>query len=142
MTNLTEDEYTCLMILNEGGPLIYMKDTRWASPLDSLEAKQYAAVGGHLFAQTGNKNFKITAMGKRALADHEKGHDEGLAALIERTGDISRLQASMREKMMQAGALLVEAARLGAKATSQSEFHAFSQILDEIKRRAKQDLLK
>lgn len=142
MTNLTEDEYTCLMILNQGGPLIYMKDTRWALSLVSLEAKQYAEVDANLTRQTGNKNFKITAMGKRALVDHEKGHDEVFAALINRTGDISRLQASMREKMMQAGALLVEAARLGAKVTGQSEAHAMQQILDEITSRAKQDLLK
>lgn len=142
MTNLTEDEYTCLMILNEGGPLIYMKDTRWASSLVSLEAKEYAVADANLSRDTGNKNFKITAMGKRALADHEKGHDEALAALVNRTADISRLKATMREKMMQAGTLLVEAARLGAKATGQSEAHAMQQILDEIASRAKQDLLK
>lgn len=142
MTNLTEDEYTCLMILNEGGPLIYMKDTRWASSLVSLEAKEYAVADANLSRDTGNKNFKITAMGKRALADHEKSHDEALASLINRTGEISRLHATMREKVMAAGALLVEAARVAAKATGDSETHALNQILDEIKRRAKQDLLK
>lgn len=140
MTNLTEDEYTCLMILNEGGPLIYMKDTRWGPSLLSLADKGYAEIDHDLSRQTGNKNYRLTAMGRRALADREGSEEGMLRSMITQHGRINDARGAIHTLMTDARGKIVDAARKSSEVTGDSPTNCLRKILAELTLRCQEDL--
>jgi len=130
---MTEDEYACLMIMAEGQNLIRMRNTRWFAPLNSLEAKGWCK-------PIGNENFVITQQGMDALEGHEKTLDGDLRQAITKQGQVNSARQAVHSKMQDALALVVDASRMSALTTGQSEKHCLAQIINEITLRATEAL--
>ncbi len=122
---MTDDEYTCLMIMAEGQNLIRMRDTRWFAPLNSLEAKGWCK-------PIGNENFVITQQGTAALAGHEETLEGGLRDLITIQGKTNSARQAVHSKMQEALGMIVDAARMSALTTGQSEKACCDQIIHEL----------
>lgn len=130
---LTDDEYSCLMIMAQGQNLIRMKDTRWYAPLTSLHEHGYTR-------NIGNENYVINASGTAALAEHEKSLDGDLGRLIESHGKINNARHHMQSCMNDAANALVAAARAGAAATGESPQGALIKIMPEVEAAVKRAL--
>lgn len=122
---LSEDEFTCLMIMREGENLIRMKDTRWYRPLTALHERG-------LVKPIGNENFVITQQGVYELTAHESGEDAMLRQMINRQGAINANRLQVHEKMQSAVQLLGDAARLSAATTGDSPKDALRKIAHEV----------
>ncbi len=130
---MTNDEYTCLMIMGEGQNLIRMRDTRWWGALNSLEAKGWCK-------PIGNENFVITEQGRAALAGHEETLDGELRRTLTVQSRIQENQRAMHAKMQEAIAALVSAAQIAALTTGESEGTCFNKLVAEITLRARDQL--
>lgn len=129
MPALTEDEYSCLMIMAEGQNLIAMRDTRWHAPLMSLHAKDFCK-------PIGNNNYVITQRGQQALAGHEESLNGELRQLITKHGQVQESRQLVHSKMQAALAAIVEGARMSALTTGSTEAACLKQIMQEIELRA------
>lgn len=126
---LTDDEYTCLMIMKDGENLIRMRDTRWYRPLTDLD-------GRGLIKAIGNENFVITHKGLAALQDHEQMlHGEIQQRLGPATG-LTATQRAIHRKMQDAITALVDAARAGANVTGETPVRELEKIGREVLTRA------
>lgn len=130
---MTNDEYTCLMIMAEGQNLIRMKDTRWYGALNSLETKGWCK-------PIGNENFVITEAGRAALAGHEETEDAILRKQLTIQGKIQENRQAVHAKMQEAIAALVSAVRIAALTTGESEKTCFNKLVAEIALRVRDQL--
>lgn len=127
--SLTEDEFTCLLIMREGENLIRMKDTRWYRPLNSLHERG-------LVKPIGSENYVISQQGLYELTAHESGEDAMLRQMINRQGAVNQARLEVHEKMHAAIAALSEAANLSARATGDNPKDALRKIAHEVLERA------
>jgi len=130
---MTNDEYTCLMIMAEGQNLIRMKDTRWYGALNALEAKGWCK-------PIGNENFVITEAGRAALAGHEETEDAILRRQLTIQGKIQENRQAVHAKMLEAIAALVSAAQISSLTTGESEKTCFNKLISEVTLRAREQL--
>lgn len=126
---LSDDEYTCLMIMKDGENLIRMRDTRWYRPLCNLYERD-------LVKPIGNENFVITQKGTHALVEHEQGLDAGLRQTINAQGAINANRIEMHQKMHVAIDALSAAAAIASKTTGESKRDALRNIAHEVLERA------
>ena len=131
---MTNDEYTCLMIMSEGQNLIRMKNTRWYGALNSLEAKGWCK-------PIGNENFVITEQGLAALAGHEDTLNTQLRHELTAQSAIQEQRRALLAKMQDAVTAVLAAARIASLATGDSEPVAVTKLLAELKMRCEQALL-
>lgn len=123
---LTDDEYSCLMIMGQGQNLIRMRDTRWYAPLTSLQAKGFCK-------SIGNENFVISAEGEAALAEHETGLEDDLRLTLNAGRRLNNVRTHMLSCLNDATNSVVSAARAAHEATGESFPSAINKILDEIR---------
>lgn len=124
---LSEDEFTCLLIMRQGENLIRMKDTRWYQPLTTLHERGLVKpLAGHV------ENFVITQQGLYELTAHESGEDAMLRQMINRQGAVNANRLQVHEKMQNAVQLLGEAARLAAATTGDDPKDALRKIAHEV----------
>lgn len=126
---LSEDEFTCLMIMREGENMIRMRDTRWYRPLTSLHERGLAK-------PIGNENFVISQAGQHALVEHEQGVDAGIRKLIVQQGELTAGQKVIHAKMHEAIDSIVVAARTGAQITGEPVERELEKIGREVLTRA------
>ena len=131
---LTDDEYSCLMIMAEGQNLIAMRDTRWYRPLMSLHAKDFCK-------GIGNENYVITQRGHAALAGHEESLNGELRQMITKHGQVQEHRQAVHAKMQEALAAVVAGARIAALTTGKSEMACLQEMIREIGLRG-QEMLK
>jgi hypothetical protein len=127
--SLSDDEYTCLLIMKDGENLIRMRDTRWFAPLGNLYERD-------LVKPIGNENFVITQKGIHALVEHDKGLDAGLRQMINAQGAVNANRTTIHEKMHVAIDALSAAADLASKTTGESKRDALRNIVHEVLERA------
>ena len=130
---MTNDEYTCLMIMAEGQNLIRMKDTRWYGALNQLEAKGWCK-------PIGNENFVITEAGRAALGGHEETLDGELRRTINKQGGLQEQQRAMHAKMQEAIAAVAAAVQIAVLTTGQPPKDCLNKVISEITLRARQAL--
>jgi hypothetical protein len=133
MSDLTDDEYSCLMIMQNGMNLIRMRNDRWHVSLTSLYSKS-------LIKPIGNENFVINDAGLQALAAHEKFLDADLGKTIEAHASITNRRQHVLTKMNEAQLALVEASRLAAQTTGESPASALRKCIAEVSLRAQEML--
>jgi len=126
---LSDDEYTCLLIMKDGENLIRMRDTRWYRPLCDLYERG-------LVKPIGNENFVISQAGQHALVEHEHGLDAGLRHLINTQGAVNANRVEMYQKMHVAIDALSSAADIASKTTGESKRDALRNIAHEVLERA------
>lgn len=126
---LSDDEYSCLMIMATGQNLIRMRDTRWHAPLNSLEAKGFCK-------PIGNENFVITRDGHMALQGHQETLDGDLRNTITKHGQVQDARHAVHAKMQTALAAVVDGARMAALTTGAPEKSCLKDIMREIELRA------
>ena len=131
---MTNDEYTCLMIMAEGQNLIRMKDTRWYGALNALEAKGWCK-------PIGSENFVITEAGRAALGGHEETLDAEIRHTLVKQGELRQHQHAMQARMRDAISAVLAAARIAAMLTGDSEQTAVAKLTAELKARCEQALL-
>lgn len=122
---LTDDEYTCLMIMKDGENLIRMRDTRWFKPLGSLHEQA-------LVKPIGNENFVITQKGSHALVEHERGLDAGLDQVVRAQVAVNNARVLMAEHMSTAVDSLSSAADIASRTTGESRKDALRKIAHEV----------
>lgn len=133
MSDLTDDEYTCLMIMNEGQNLIAMENTRWNPSIKSLARKGYATT-------IGNNNYVITDSGRHACEDREHKNDQALTDLARGAISVHNAQITTRNFMAEAKANLVKAAHAASAATGDTPSQSLRKCLAEVALRAQEDL--
>jgi len=126
---LSDDEYTCLLIMKDGENLIRMANTRWYAPLGSLHARD-------LVKPIGNENFVINQKGALALVEHEQGLDAGLRQMINAQGAVNANRLAMHQNVHVAIDALSTAADLASKTTGESKRDALRKIAHEVLERA------
>lgn len=128
---LSEDEFTCLMIMREGQNLISMKDTRWYRSINSLHER------GLCKPLDGSaNNFVITQKGIHELTAHEQGEDAMLRQMINHQGAVNAARLEVHGKMQSAIQLLADAARISSAATGDAPKDALRKIAHEVLERA------
>lgn len=123
--SLTDDEYTCLLIMKDGENLIRMQHTRWYASLGALHERD-------LVKPIGNNNFVITQKGGHALVDHEQGLDGVLNTAIMGHIAINNARVSMQDKMREAVDALAQAADIASRTTGESKKDALRKIAHEV----------
>lgn len=108
---LTDDEYTVLMIHQEGGSVAAI--ARWEKPCDSLVARG-------LLTRHDKFNHSITSAGRQAVKEREAQDDQALRGVVQKVGDAATTQASIQECVRQAADLLAQAARASSLVTGQT----------------------
>lgn len=126
---LTDDEYSCLMIMAEGQNLIAMRDTRWYASLMSLHAKDFCK-------GIGNENYVITERGRAALTGHEETLEGDLRQVITTHGQVQNARQAVHAKMQTALAALVDGARMAALTTGAPPVACLKDMLREVELRA------
>lgn len=129
MSNLTEDEHSCLLIMAEGQNLIAMQNTRWYAPLMSLHQKDFCK-------PIGNNNFVITQRGQAALQGHEETLSGELRRAVTKQGGLQEARQAVHAKMQTALAAVIDGARMAALTTGNSEAVCLKQIIQEVELRA------
>jgi len=128
---LSDDEYTCLMIMQHGENLIRMPNTRWHAPLGSLHEKGFVKpLHGHV------NNFIITEAGLAAAAEREQANDDALTRVLHRHIEVNNARVHMQEKMWAAVNALSEAADIASKTMGDSKKDALRKIAHEVLERA------
>lgn len=127
--SLTDDEYTCLLIMKDGENLIRMRDTRWYGSINSLEAKGYAK-------PIGNENFVISQAGLVALAQHERSLDGVLTQAANASIGVHNARIMMGDQMRGAVDSLSSAAEIASRTTGESKRDALRKIAHEVLERA------
>lgn len=126
---LSDDEYTCLLIMKDGENLIRMRDTRWYRPLCDLYERG-------LVKPIGNENFVITQKGTHALVEHEEGLDGALTKTINAHIAVNNARVHMMEHMRSAVESLRCAAEVASRTTGESKRDALRNIAHEVLERA------
>lgn len=126
---LTDDEYTCLLIMKDGENLIRMRDTRWYAPLGSLHERG-------LVKPIGNENYIISQLGLAAAVEHERGLDSALDTTIRKHIEVNNTRVHMLDHMRSAVESLRCAAECASRATGQSKKDALRNIAHEVLERA------
>jgi len=122
---LTDDEYTCLLIMKDGENLIRMRDTRWYAPLGSLHEKAF-------IKPIGGNNFVISQAGVQALAAHDQIQDQALTGTINAYIAANNARVIMQQKMREAVDLLASAADIASRTTGESKKDALRKIAHEV----------
>lgn len=104
-TEVTDDEYTVLMIMDQGESLAAIG--RWEKPLDALVERGLAR-------RLDKFNNIITTEGKKALGAREKGDEAALKQLIPQ---INSAQTQARSHVEAAAQHLARAAQVSAPVT-------------------------
>lgn len=124
---LSDDEYTCLMIMKDGENLIRMKNTRWDGALGKLHEQGFVKLlAGHA------NNFVITQVGLQELVAHEHGLDGVLTQVITGHIAVNNARMMMQDKMRTAVDALVEAADIASRTTGESKKDALRKIAHEV----------
>lgn len=130
---LTDDEYSCLMIMAEGQNLIRMKGTRWEKPLTSLHAKRYCR-------PIGSDNFVITDLGRAVCAEREHEDDAAIDDMLRKSIGVNNARHQYLASMKTAVDAVVLAAKAASVGTGDSFSAAIDKILAEIKEETKRAL--
>ena len=104
---LSDDEYTVLMLISEGNPV--MAIGRWAAPIEHLQAQGF-------LKRHDNFNSVITPKGRQALHAHEEKVDLGL---VEACNKIANAKTQAEFAVTEATKQLVIAARATHAATGE-----------------------
>lgn len=129
--SLTDDEYTCLLIMENGENLIRMQNTRWYKPLGDMHARGLVKPLPGMV-----ENYVITQAGQIALIERERGQDSAVRELINRQGEINANRQALHTKMWEAIGALSDAAELASKTTGESRKDALRKIAHEVLERA------
>lgn len=108
MTEITDDEYTVLMIAAQGECMIPIG--RWEVSIKNLHARG-------LMRKIDDVNYVITQAGRDAAEQREHGDDNLLRDVFKQAGNVSAARNDAAAQIEQAAKHLAEAARLSAKAT-------------------------
>lgn len=127
MTDLSQDELTCLMIAAEGQSLIAIG--RWEKPLASL-------VQRGLVTRHDKANHSITDAGRLALADEERKTDHALGQMIEGSSRIGSEQARIRAQAEQMAQTLATMANDSSRITRDATTDAARKWSDIVLNRA------
>lgn len=124
MTDLTQDEHTCLLIASEGEYLAAIG--RWEGPVDALVARG-------LMQRHDRFNNTITPAGREVLKAREARDASALAGAI---SEMASVQANIQAFAEQAAQLLAQAARASSVVTGDRPLDAAKKWSDVILRRA------
>lgn len=105
---LTDDEYTVLMLVEQGqtiGPI-----GRWEKPVKDLHSRG-------LLNQFNAWNYGKTDAGSAVLAEHEKGVDIDLALVLSGTNRLAIAASEARVAAEEAAKHLANAVRISSKVT-------------------------
>lgn len=80
--NLSDDEFTCLMIASEGAPM--MPIGRWKPAIEHLVELGFLRKQGHLGDPTGDFNCVITNEGRKACQARDQNDQDAFAASVKR----------------------------------------------------------
>lgn len=127
--SLTDDEYTCLLIMKDGENLIRMHDTRWYASLGSLHERD-------LVKPIGNDNFVITQKGIHALVQHDQALDGAFTDVVRAHVAVNNARVLMLDQMKAAVDSLSSAAEIASKTTGESKRDALRKIAHEVLERA------
>lgn len=126
MTDLSDDEWTCLMIAAEGASM--MAVGRWEASVDSLVAKG-------LMQRNDKFNNFITPAGREAAKQHEaKTDDASLRIGVE----VHNTRVRAKQILEEAAAKLAEAAQLGQRVSGGEIDTHIAQAAREIIKRAQE----
>ena len=115
MPEITNDEFTVLMIAAEGESMIPIG--RWKAPILALTERG-------LMQRNGESNYGITLAGREACAERDREDDTSLRQLLESNNAFATARASAQQMVEQAAQNLVAAARESAKVTGDAPVHA------------------
>ncbi len=124
MSDLSDDEFTCLMITAQGESI--MPIGRWERPVESLVAKGY-------LERHDKFNNTITPAGRAAL--QKRDHDD-TTAMVTTFRAAADMQAKARSSADAAVMMLVEAAKASVSATGDTMQVAVMRWGQEIVQRA------
>ena len=105
---MTNDEKTVLLIAAKGEPM--MPIGRWRAPAEALVGKKYLKPSPHDGDPTGFFNLRITAAGRQAVEEIERGDDEALRDMVMLNSSIQHEQRKLRATAEQIAVHLVDLA--------------------------------
>lgn len=126
MPDLSDDEWTCLMIAAEGASMMSLG--RWEPSIDSLVAKG-------LMSRNDKFNNFITPAGRQAAAEHEKKTDD---ASLRIGVEVHNTRIRAKTILEEAAAKLAEAAQLGQRVSGGEIDTHIAQAAREIIKRAQE----
>ena len=94
MSDLTQDEFTVLLIAAEGESM--MPIGRWKEPLLSLTARE-------LMYKNDDFNFVITALGRKAIMDRNETDEADLKRLMRKPKTIEHEEPLLAEELKNGG---------------------------------------
>ena len=125
--NLTDDEYTVLMIAAEGEILAPIG--RWERPIKALHARG-------LMQMFNAWNYGITEAGITVLAEREKGVDEDLKQVLNVGSRLANVNASARVAAEESAKHLANAIRTSVIATGGTSENCARNWMEAIIKRA------
>ena len=126
MSDISDDEFTCLMLADAGESMIPIG--RWEQPVKSLAAK------GLLHAND-SVNYVITPSGRVALADRHRADDKAYTQVLEIGHKIANARTQAQQSIEQAAQHLSFAAKASAIATGDTPEQAARNWHEHVLRR-------
>jgi hypothetical protein len=115
MTDLTQDEFTVLLLADAGESMIPIG--RWKEPILALANRG-------LLQQNDEVNYAITLAGRQARAARDQEDESGLVALLESHNKMANARTQAQQSIEQAAQCLAAAAKASAIATGDAPTHA------------------
>ena len=122
MADLTQDEFTMLLIAAKGEPM--MPIGRWRESAEALVAKGLLQPRPHAGDPTGFFNLCITATGKLQAEQEDSDFDAQLRTMLDVNNQIKHAQNQARASAEQIAAQLVELTELSVKVTGDDKIKA------------------
>ena len=127
MSDVTDDQFTCLMIANNGDSLAPIG--RWKEPVLELARKG-------LLQRLNEVNYAITLEGRKACAERDREDDAALGRLLESSSKVGQVQRQSVELVESAAQNLAAAASWSAKVTGDDPIYALRQWSEQALKRA------
>ncbi len=122
MADLTQDEFTMLLIAAKGEPM--MPIGRWRESAESLIDKGLIAPNPHVGDPTGFFNLRITKAGKAQAEQEESDFDAQLRTMLDVNNQIKHAQNQARASAEQIALQLVNLTELSVKVTGDDKVKA------------------
>lgn len=129
MTDITDDEFTVLMIAAEGESM--MPIGRWEKPVISLVAKG-------LMKSNDKFNNVITDAGREAIKQRDKDDDKVYRDILVKSGQIADARNHAAGAVEEAARHLVSAVKASSMATGHASSHALDEWMRVLKDRCKE----
>lgn len=127
MSDLTDDEYTVLMLADQGNFMAPIG--RWEKPIRDLHARG-------LLDKRDDVNYVANVAGRAALAVHEKGIDDGLRNVIENSNKAANARTTAQQSVEQAALHLSFAAKASSLVTGDTPAVAVKLWVASVEKRA------